>query len=99
MINQKVLLPDTEYAISENGLPAFDSEKLLELYLALPVRKRQEEFAGTAQVAEMTCLSQRTIQFWIETGAIQAISVGKKYQVYLSSLREYLKTQMRKHED
>jgi len=97
-MNQKMLLPDTERALSDNGPHTFDSEKLLELYLALPVRKRHEEFAGTAQVAEMTCLSQRTIQFWIETGAIQAICVGKKYQVYLSSLREYLKTQMKKHE-
>jgi excisionase family DNA binding protein len=98
MIGKTELSPEYERAISERSSDLTDSERLLQLYLTLPERKRHEEFAGTAEVAEITCLSQRTIQLWIEIGAIQAISIGKKYQVYLSSLREYLKTQLKKHE-
>lgn len=72
------------------------AEELLDLYLSLPKKQREERFTDTTQAAEITGLSVRTIQFWIESGAVQAISVGRKYRVDLNSLREYLKCQMRK---
>ena len=65
-------------------------EDLLRLYLRLPKKERRELFADTAQAAELTDLSQRTIQLWIETGAIRAVSIGRKYWVYLKSLDDYL---------
>lgn len=71
-------------------------EDLLRLYLKLPKEERSNFFADTARAAELTDLSQRTIQFWIETGAIRAVSIGKKYQVYLKSLDDYLNEQAKK---
>lgn len=72
-------------------------EELLQLYLSLPRQLRGKRFADTASAAELTNLSQRTIQFWIETGAIRAVSIGKKYQVDLDSLVDYLKRRGRKY--
>jgi excisionase family DNA binding protein len=67
------------------------SEALLRLYLEMPRDQRHERFAGTARVARITGLSQRTVQAWIETGAIQAINIGRNYQVDLVTLRNYLR--------
>ena len=66
-------------------------EDLLDLYLTLPSKLRQQRFGDTAQAAEITGLTQRTIQLWIEFGAIRAIPVGRKYKIDLESLKEYLK--------
>ena len=71
-------------------------EELLRLYLKLPKQERRELFADTARAAELTDLSQRTIQLWIETGAIRAVPIGKKYQIYLESLRDFLEKQTKK---
>lgn len=71
-------------------------EELLKMYLNLPGKERRDLFADTARAAELTDLSQRTIQLWIETGAIRAVPIGKKYQVYLESLRDYLERQTKK---
>jgi len=70
------------------------NEELLELYLSMPRRQREERFADTAQAAEITGLSVRTIQSWIESGVVRAIPVGKKYRVDITSLRGYLKARM-----
>jgi len=72
-------------------------EQLLELYLSLPKRERDEKFADTARAAEITGLSVRTIQFWVECGLVQAVTVGRKYRVDLDSLREHLKRQLHRH--
>lgn len=71
-------------------------QDLLKMYLDLPKKERSNLFADTARAAELTDLSQRTIQFWIETGSIRAVPIGKKYQVYLESLRAYLEKQAKK---
>lgn len=71
-------------------------EELLRMYLKVPKKERRDLFADTARAAELTDLSQRTIQLWIETGAIRAVPIGKKYQVYLESLRDYLEKQAKK---
>ena len=76
-----------------------EEDQLLDLYLSLPVRERDQRFVCTKCAAESTGLSVRTIQFWIECGYVQAIFIGRKYRVDLDSLREYLKQQMRKRQE
>lgn len=70
------------------------SEILLEYYLSLPTQRRDQEFAETSRAAEITGLSQRTIQLWIELGAIRAIFIGGKYKILLESMKTYLKTRL-----
>ena len=72
------------------------AEDLLDLYLSLSKKEREQRFSDTAHAAEMTGLSVRTIQLWIERGVVHAVPVGKKYQVELASLRDYLKRQVDK---
>ena len=71
-----------------------NSELLLEYYLSLPKNRRDQEFAETSRAAEIAGLSQRTIQLWIEMGAIRAIFVGGKYKILLESMKTYLKTRL-----
>jgi excisionase family DNA binding protein len=69
-------------------------EQLLEVYLDLPKKERENRFADTAHAAEMVGLSQRTIQLWIEIGLIRAILLGGKYMICLNSLKDYLKSRI-----
>ncbi len=71
-------------------------EELLELYLSLPPKRRGESFTDTTHAAEITGVSVRSIQLWIESGAVRAIVVGGKYRIVLDSLKAYLKAQMNK---
>ena len=80
------------------GNTEMTEEEMLELYLSLPPKLRDERFACTKFAADLTGLSLRTIQFWIESGSIQAISVGKNYRVDLDSLRKHLKRRIEQHE-
>ncbi len=66
------------------------NEDLLTLWLSLSDKERQDKFADTATAARKIGLSQRTVQAWIDTDRIRAVPVGKKYQVYLVSLKRYL---------
>ena len=75
-----------------------DCDGLLDLYLSLAYVERDKRFACTMRAAEITGLSVRTIQFWIECGYVQALYIGRKYRVDLDSLRLHLKTQMEKHD-
>ncbi len=70
--------------------PALSVNALLDLYLATPNKQRDEQFLSTADAAEIAGISQRTIQFWIDSGALSAIRIGKNYRVSRDSLREYL---------
>jgi excisionase family DNA binding protein len=71
-------------------------EEMLAFYLSLPKKARDERFVSTAGTAELAGLSVRTIQFWIESGALRAVPVGRKYRVDVDSLREYLTSQASK---
>lgn len=73
---------------------ALAEDDLLSLYLSLPEEKRKQKFANTSEAARMVGLSRRTIQMWIEGGLIAAIKIGRKYQVSLDSLRDYLKSRV-----
>ncbi|HEU0049922.1 MAG TPA: helix-turn-helix domain-containing protein [Nitrososphaera sp.] len=71
-----------------------DSNDLLDVYLTLPHKQREQSFADTASAARITGLTQRTIQLWIEFGAIRAIPIGCKYKIDLESLKAYLKSRV-----
>lgn len=71
-------------------------ETLLLEYLSMPKEERNKRFADTAFAAELIGRSQRTIQFWIEIGAIGAVPIGGRFKVDLESLKEYLKSTLDK---
>lgn len=73
--------------------------EILSLYLSLPPALREKAFINTAHAAEITGLSMRTIQLWIESGAVRAIVIGRKYRIVLESLRAHLVNQMNKWGD
>ena len=77
--------------IRGDELPGFVDHELLEQYLALPAENRDQKFPNTAYAASMVGLSQRTIQFWVEIGAVRAVLIGRRYRVSIDSLREYLR--------
>lgn len=77
------------HSSSQTSLPQSD-EELLKRYLSLSPEQREGEFADTSRVAEITGLSQRTVVNWIREGRIRALRIGKKYQVVLATLHEYL---------
>ena len=85
----------TETASPTNAASFTDTE-LLSLYLSLPPTHRDRAFVSTAQAANITGVSMRTIQLWIECGAVRAIAIGRKYKVVRDSLRAHLESQMRR---
>ncbi len=72
----------------------FDNKDLLEIYLTLPHKQREQRFVDTSSAAEITGLTQRTIQLWIEFGVIRAIPIGRKYKIDTESLIAYLKSRI-----
>lgn len=72
----------------------FDNKDLLEIYLTLPHKQREQRFVDTSAAAVLTGLTQRTIQLWIEFGVIRAIPIGRKYKIDTESLIAYLKSRI-----
>lgn len=70
--------------------------ELLDFYLSLPPMLRAEKFVDTSRAAQITGVSIRTIQLWIESGAVRALVIGRKYRVVLDSLRAHLEIQVKK---
>jgi len=83
-------------AISPGQVSHLTDTELLDIYLSLPPSLRGEKFVTTLQAAQITGVSIRTIQLWIESGAVRAIVIGRKYRVVLDSLRSHLKIQAAK---
>jgi excisionase family DNA binding protein len=77
-------------ALAPVSLPSSSDRDLLMLFLSLPKSERRNQFADTAQTADIVGSSRRTIQLWIELGQIRAVRVGKKYYVHLDSVHGYL---------
>lgn len=75
-------------------IASLTAAELLSLYLSLPPALRDEVFINTVHAAEITGLSMRTIQLWIESGAVRAIVIGRKYRIVLASLRAHLESQI-----
>jgi excisionase family DNA binding protein len=72
-------------------IPEKDSHKaLLERWFSLPDKERAKQFLDTKNAARHMAVSQRTIRLWIEYGNIQAIRIGKKYQICTNSLLEFI---------
>jgi excisionase family DNA binding protein len=69
-------------------------EDLLEQYLSLPDDQREQKFPTTERAAELTGMSRRTIQYWVEIKDIEAIFVGKICRIRLDSLMTYLKSRV-----
>jgi excisionase family DNA binding protein len=90
MSTHKTRLTVVQRAAARAQSPPFTVSALLDLYLATPNKQRDEQFVSTARAAEIAGLSQRTIQFWIDSGALSAIRIGKNYRVNRDSLRGYL---------
>jgi excisionase family DNA binding protein len=86
-------MPDT---VAPAEISHLTDEELLSLYLSLSPALREQAFIGTAQAAEITGVSMRTIQLWIESGAVRAIVIGRKYRIVLESLRAHLESQINK---
>jgi excisionase family DNA binding protein len=84
------------YTASPAGIANLTDEELLNLYLSLSPAFREEAFISTAHAAEITGVSMRTIQLWIESGDVRAIVIGRKYRIILESLKAHLEKQMRK---
>jgi excisionase family DNA binding protein len=91
MSTYKTRLTMVQRAAAQAQTPAFTVSAMLDLYLATPDKQRDEQFVSTARAAEIAGLSQRTIEFWIDSGALFAIRIGKNYRVSRDSLREYLR--------
>ena len=72
--------------VSSKAVVNNKSEHLLQLYLSLPADRREQAFPSTTRAAKLVGISRRTIQFWVEIGKVEAISVGRKYKVHLESL-------------
>ncbi|HEX4959710.1 MAG TPA: helix-turn-helix domain-containing protein [Thermoanaerobaculia bacterium] len=84
---------------SPAGIANLTDAELLSLYLSLPPASREKTFVNTAHAAEITGVSMRTIQLWIESGAVRAIVIGRKYRIVLDSLRAHLESQINKQGD
>jgi len=91
--NRDIDMTDTS---SPTRIARFTDAELLSLYLSLSPAPRETIFVNTAEAAEITGVSMRTIQLWVECGTVRAISIGRKYRIVLESLREYLRSQMNK---
>lgn len=86
----KTRLTVVQRAAAQAHSPAFNVSPLLNLYLAMPHKQREEQFVSTARAAEIAGVCHRTIQLWIDDGDLSAIRVGRNYRVSLDSLREYM---------
>src|SRR4030095_13781505 len=69
-------------------------EDLLVEFLSLPRLLREERFITTSRAADLTGLSIRTIQLWVESGYVRSFTVGKRYRIEQHSLVEYLNAQL-----
>jgi len=86
-------MPD---AASTSSIATLTDAELLSLYLSVRPAEREKAFINTAHAAEITGVSMRTIQLWIESGAVRAILIGRKYRIVLESLTAHLENQMNK---
>ena len=90
--HRKLRMTDTAVP---SGIANLTNTELLSIYLSLPPARRERIFIGTAYAAEITGVSMRTIQLWIESGAVRAIVIGRKYRIVLESLKSHLESRMK----
>lgn len=85
--------------INQASMPAAAEahDQLLERYMALSEEQRKEEFFDTESAAATAGLSRRTIQYWADIGAVEAVFIGRKWWISVESLRDYIKRQANGH--
>jgi excisionase family DNA binding protein len=68
----------------------YPEQVLLELWFSLSDKERPVQFIDTKTAAQRAAVSPRTIRLWIESGRVNAVHIGKKYQIYTNSLKEFI---------
>jgi excisionase family DNA binding protein len=71
-------------------LPNTREDALVRLFLRLSPRERVAKFTTTSHAAELVGVSRRTIQLWVELGWLDAVRVGRRYQVSVASLEGHV---------
>lgn len=89
---RKAVVLDAPSGETQPNLANLTDEQLVDLYLDLPRKAREEYFVDTASAAEMAGVTQRTIQLWIESGLVRAVYIAGSYKVTVLSFKQYLKT-------
>jgi excisionase family DNA binding protein len=67
------------------------AKDLVEMFLSTGAEGDKADFVDTAGAARMLRVSRRTVQAWIDEDRVKAVRVGKKYWLYVPSIRECLK--------
>jgi len=76
------------------GQERLSQEALLDLWISSTKTERLRLFCDSKTASELVGISQRAVRFWIESGQISAIRIGKKYQIYAQSLKKSLLVQI-----
>ncbi len=63
---------------------------LVQRWFSLSEKERGEHFIESNTASRLAAVSQRTIRAWIEYGHIRAIRIGKKYQIELESIKQFI---------
>jgi excisionase family DNA binding protein len=71
----------------------YPEQVLLELWFSLSDKERSAQFIDTKTAAQRVAVSPRTIRLWIESGRVNAVQIGKKYQIHTNSLTEFITSQ------
>ena len=66
------------------------SLELLDIYMSLRGKERDEKFITAEQAAEITGLTSRTIRKWINEGKIESLLFGDKHHIWMDSLRGHM---------
>jgi excisionase family DNA binding protein len=64
---------------------------LVEKYLGLDPVERRRSFLTTRDAAKEIGVAQRTLQTWILEGKLDAVRVGGRYLVEVSSLQSFVR--------
>ncbi len=64
--------------------------ELVNIWLSMSREERKQKFVDTARAAEIAGVSQRTVQYWIDSGYLNSLRIGKKHQIYLPFLINHL---------
>jgi excisionase family DNA binding protein len=67
------------------------ARSLAEQYLRLDPGERRRIFLSTRDAAREIGVAQRTLQNWILEGKLEAVRVGGRYQVQISSLESFVR--------
>jgi excisionase family DNA binding protein len=67
---------------------------LVERYLRLDPVERRRSFLSTREAARSIGVAQRTLQAWVGEGKLEAIRVGGRYLIEVSTLECFIRNAM-----